>query len=85
MRDAEACGERGAVAIVPVEELDDARRLAELERAVDRLRPVERVHEPDLPVRGERMRRARHRLVDDPAEAVGAEVVAEAQLHRAGR
>ena len=35
------------------------------------------------------MRRARHRLVDDPAEAVGTEVVAVANVHgetvRAGR
>ena len=72
--------ERRAVAVVAVEELDDACGLAEAEGALERVRPVERVDEPDLPVGGERVRGARHRLVDDPAEAVGAEVVAEAEL-----
>ena len=82
VRDAEPRRERRAVAIVAVEELDHARGLAEAERSLDRVGPVERVDEPDLPVGGERMRGARHRLVDDPAEAVGAAVVAEPELHR---
>jgi hypothetical protein len=67
---------------VAVDELDDAGRLAERERTVDRLRPVERVEEPYPPVRGERMRRPGPGFLDHPAEAVGAEVVAEPHLHR---
>ncbi len=79
--DAQALGESRAVAVVAIEELDDAGRLAERQRADDRVRPVDRIDEPHLPVRGERVRGTRHRLVDDPAEAVGAEVVAEAGVH----
>ena len=81
VRHAEPRSERGAVAIVTVEQLDDACGLAEIERAVDRVGPVERVHEPDLPVRDERVRGPRRRLVGDPAETVLAEVVAEAERH----
>ncbi len=62
--------ERGAVAVVPVEELDHPDRLSEGECAIDRLRPVERVDQPDLPIRGKRMRRAGHRLFGNPAEAL---------------
>jgi hypothetical protein len=55
VRHVEALRDRGAVAAVAVEQLDHACRLAELASTIDRLTPVERVDEPDVPMRGERM------------------------------
>ena len=67
MRDAEPPGDGGAVAVVPVEQLDDARRLAELADPVVEPGPVDDVEEPDAAVDLERVRRARHPLLRHPA------------------
>ena len=52
-----------------VEELDDPRGLAELERPVDRLGDVDGVDEPHAPAVDQRVRGALHRLVDHPRQA----------------
>ena len=78
----ELCGDRRAVAVVSVEQLQDAGRDAELASTRERRLEAHRVDEPDAPFGGESMRRPRRRLVDDPGEAVGAALVAEANVHR---
>lgn len=78
--DAEASSDGRAVPVMAIEQLDDSLRLAEAEGTLDRFAPLERVDQPELPVRTERMRRPRREVVGDPAEAVGPEVVAEPQL-----
>ena len=82
MRDAVALREQGAVAVVPVDELHDAGRLAErLHVGVD-LGPVDRVDEPDAAVHAQSVRGAlqQRRLVGDPAEAER-RLVANPDLH----
>ena len=71
MRDAEARGERGAVAVVPVDELDDAGGLAEGTDALLQAGAVHGVDEPDTAVRAERVRGALEELglLGDPTEA----------------
>ena len=70
MRDAEPPGDGGAVAVVPVEQLDDPGGLAELPDAVVELGPVDDVEEPDAAVDLERVRGARHPLLRHPAGGV---------------
>ncbi len=82
MRHAQPGGDGSAVAVVPVEQLQHGGGPPEGGGPVDRLRPVDGIDEPDEAVGGKRVRRALHRLVDGPREAVPAEVVAEAH-HRA--
>ncbi len=67
MRDAEPPGDGGAVAVVPVEQLDDPGGLPELPDAVVELGPVDDVEEPDAAVDLERVRGASHPLLRDPA------------------
>ena len=66
----ELAGEVGAVAVVAIEELEHGDRLAELARARERRLVPHGVDEPDAAVGGEHVRRARHRLLDEPGEAV---------------
>jgi hypothetical protein len=80
MRNAEALGERRAVAIVPIEQLQDARRSAGCANTLVQPVPVERVDQPDAAVRDERVRAALHELVGDPAESAF-ELVAIADPH----
>ena len=79
--DTQALGEVCAVAVVAVEELDDAGGLAECQRTVDGVGPVDGIDEPHAPVRSDRVRGARQGPVDDPPEALAAELVAEAATH----
>ena len=79
--DTEASGEGGAVAVVPVEQLEDARRRA---RSADPLLDtfaVDGIDCPDAAVLHEGVRATLHELVDDPAEAV-AELIAKRDLQR---
>ena len=78
--DTESGGEGGAVAVVPVEQLQDARGCA---RRADPLLdpfPVDGIDYPDATVFHEGVRATLHELVDDPAEAT-VELVAEPNLH----
>ena len=68
-RNAEPRRERGAVAVVPVEELDHARRLAEPAHALREPVDVDRVDQPDAAVGLERVRRPPVALPEQPAEA----------------
>ena len=68
-RDVQTLGDRGAVARVGHEQLQHARGLAERGGALQRLRRVDRVDEPDAAVVDERVRGAQQRIVDDPGEA----------------
>ena len=77
----ESAGERRAVAVVPVEQLDHARGSTGRPNAVLDAVPVDWVDHPDAPVHDEGMRAALHELVDDPAEAV-VELIAETNLQR---
>jgi hypothetical protein len=82
--DTEPGGEGRAVAVVPVEQLEDARRSA---RCADSLLDpfsVDRVYDPDAAVLDERVRATLHELRDDPAEAV-VELVAKSDSHRGER
>ena len=58
VRNPESLRDGGAVAAVPVEQLHDRRRLAELAHPRVELRPVDDVEEPDAPVDLEGVRRA---------------------------
>ena len=71
VRHAEPLCDGGAVPVVPVEQLHDGRRLAELADAIVEAGIVDDVEEPDAPVGGEGVRGAPARLVLDPAEPVG--------------
>src|SRR3954469_3540575 len=62
VRDPEAGGDRGAVAVVPVEQLDHACDVFQLVDA----RPVYRIDQPRAGVGGERMGAALHELLLDP-------------------
>jgi hypothetical protein len=80
MRDLKLRGQLGAVAVVPVKELDDARRLpGRLDARLDSV-PEERVDQPDLRVDDDHMGGALHELVDGPPEAA-VELVAEPDAH----
>jgi hypothetical protein len=79
VRHAEPRGGLRAVAFVSVEKLHDAERPPELPRARLRVRPGDRIDEPDPAVGGERVRRAAQRVVlVEPAEA---EVPLVAEAH----
>jgi hypothetical protein len=82
VRHAESSSERSAVAVVAIEELDDAGRLARSADALQDSLTVERVDQPDAFVDDQRMRAALDELVDDPTEAA-LELVAEADAHPA--
>jgi hypothetical protein len=72
--------ELSAVALVPVDELDDARRLAcRPDAFVDAVR-FERIDQPDAPIRNERVRTTLEELVNEPPEPA-LELVAEAGAH----
>jgi hypothetical protein len=77
---AEPRSERRAIAIVPIEQLEDACRSSGCADALVEPVPVECVDQPDAAVRNERVRAALHELVGDPAESV-AELVAIADSH----
>ena len=81
MADTEPGSERGAVAVVPVEQLEDARRRAcGADPLLDAI-PVDGIDHPDTAVVDESVRTALHELVDDPAEPA-VELVAETHLQR---
>lgn len=82
MRNAEARCNFCTVTVVPVEQLQDARRLAGGADPVLHAVGQERIDHPDAPVHDERVRAARHELVDDPTKAT-VELVAEAHSHSA--
>src|SRR6266571_717090 len=69
MRNAEPGGERRAVAIVPVEELDHADRRADRADAFLDAVSVHRIDEPNITVRDKRVRAALQEPLLDPAEA----------------
>jgi hypothetical protein len=78
-RDAESLSGPGAVALVAIEQLDDAARLAETARPRLGLGPGDRVDQPDAAVGRERVRRAPERVgVVEPAEA---EILLVAEAH----
>jgi hypothetical protein len=81
MTNAEPPCERRAVAVVPIEQLQDTCRSAGGADAFLDSVPIDRIDQPDTAVNDERMRAALHELVDDPAEAP-VEVVAEPNPHR---
>lgn len=80
MRNAEPRSERRAIAIVPIEQLQDACRSAGCANTLVQPVPIECVDQPDTAVRNERVRAALHELVGDPAESA-VELVAIAELH----
>ena len=69
-RHAEPLGQLGAVAVVPVDQLDHAGRLAERANALLDAVAVDRVDQPDAAVDGECVRRSVQALGLGPAEAV---------------
>ena len=79
--DAEPLGDRSAVALVTVDELDDSGRLAERADPLVEARAVDDVRQPDASSDPERMRRALEALsLEMPAEPV-LELVTETELH----
>ena len=66
--DPEALGQRSAVAVVTVQQLDHAGDLAERDGARDRVGIVDRIDEPHPSAIGEGMGAALHRLLHRPAE-----------------
>jgi hypothetical protein len=79
--DTEPSGEGTAVAVVAVEQLQDARRCAcRADPLLDTF-PVDGIDDPDATVFDDGVRAPFHELVDDPAEAT-VELVAEPHLHR---
>ena len=81
VRHAERRGDRRAVAVVAVEELEHGDRLAEGPGPLERRLVSDGVDEPDPAVARQDVRGTGRRLVDDPREALGTAVVAEADLH----
>src|SRR5438445_3163733 len=80
-RHAEPVGDPPRVAVVPIEQLDDAGGPACLPNALLHSLRVDRIDHPHGAVRDERVRAALQELVrDDPAEAA-VELVAEADRH----
>jgi hypothetical protein len=81
MADTEPGSERGAVAVVPVEQLEDAcRRPCGADPFLDPV-PVDGIDHPDPAVLDESVRAALHELVDDPAEPA-VELVTETDVQR---
>jgi len=80
--DTEPSGEGGAVAVVPVEQLEDARGCAPRADPLLDTVSVDRIDRPDATVLDESVRATLHELVDDPAEAA-AELVAKPGPHSA--
>jgi hypothetical protein len=82
---AKPVGEAGAVALVAVEQLDDAGRPAERPHPLLDALPVDRVDEPHAPVRAQGVRGALQEggLGRDPAEPERS-LVAEADVHAFG-
>jgi hypothetical protein len=79
VRYTEPRGDRRAVTVVAIEQLEHPARLPKRERPLLCFRPRDRVDEPDA-VCGERVRRATHRLIFvEPAEP---EVLLVAEAHR---
>jgi hypothetical protein len=69
VRHAEPLGERSAVAVVAVEQLDDAGRLTRGADPIHHSLPVDRIDEPDLVVHYQRMGAAFEELaLDEPLE-----------------
>lgn len=80
--DTELSREGGAIAVVAVEQLNDARGLAcGADPFLDTF-AVDRIDHPDAAVFDEGVRAAFHELVNDPAEAT-VELVAEPDSHPA--
>src|SRR5213593_4146499 len=80
--DTESSGESGAVAVVPVEQLEDARGCpGRADPLLDTV-SVDGIDHPDAAVLDEGVRATLHELVDDPAEPA-AELVAKPGPHSA--
>src|SRR5947208_2772983 len=77
----EPSGKAGAVAVVPVEQLEHAGRSAGRSDALLNAIPVDRIDHPDAAVHDDGVRAALHELVGDPAETA-VKLVAEAELQR---
>ncbi len=73
-------GEGRAVAVVPVEQLEDARRSARRADSLLDAFSVDGVYDPDAAVLDERVRAPLHELRDDPAEPI-VELVAKSDSH----
>ncbi len=86
VRHAELVRDAPAVSRVPVEQLQDARRLTEGADSLEHTVVEHRIDQPDPSARDERMRAALHevRLGRDPAEPE-LELVDETRLHLRGR
>ena len=69
MRHAETLRQLGAVSVMPVEQLQDPRRLAGGPDPVLHAVAEERIDRPDAAGGDEHVRTARHELVHDPTEA----------------
>ena len=80
MANTEPGGESAAVAIVPVEQLDHARRCAGCADPLLDSLAVNGIGYPDAASHDQGVRATLHELVDDPAEAA-VELVAEADSH----
>ena len=79
--DTESSGEGGAVAVVPVEQLEDARGCARRADPLLDIVSVDGIDHPDAAVLDKGVRATLHELVDDPAEPA-AELVAKAEGQR---
>ncbi len=79
--DTEPIREGGAVAVVPVEQLENACGCARRADPVLDPFPVDGIDHPDAAVLDERVRAALHELLDDPAEPA-VDLVAEPELQR---
>jgi hypothetical protein len=77
--DTEASCEGSAIAVVPVEQLQDARRCAGSADSVLDTVPVDGIDRPDAAVLDEGVRATLHELVDDPAKAI-VELIAKPDL-----
>ena len=77
VRHPEPRGDRGAVAVVAVEQLEHARGRAERGRVIERLGHVDGVDQPDAVARAERVGGPRQRLVGEPGEPVLELVIAD--------
>ena len=84
MTNTEPIGEGRAVAVVPVEQLEHARRSSRRADSLLDAFPVDRVYHPDAAVLDERVRATLHELRDDPAEAA-VELIAKSDSHRGER
>jgi hypothetical protein len=82
MRYAKPGGECGAVALMAIEQLEDAGRNAGGANSRVEAGPVERIDQPDTVVLDESVRAALHEFVHDPAES-RLELVAVADSHAA--